>query len=139
MTSQKWVPTKAGSHLSGRRKTDTQPELLLRRALHATGARFRLHRRLTKGCTPDIVLPGRRIAVFVDGCYWHSCPRHGRQTPFVGPNAHLWEEKMSRNKERDLAATALARELGWTPIRLWECDVTADPGASAAQVLAAVR
>jgi DNA mismatch endonuclease (patch repair protein) len=73
---RKWVATTEGRHLSGRRAKDTEPELLLRRALHAAGARFRLHRRLAKGCTPDLVLLGRRIAVFVDGDFWHGCPVH---------------------------------------------------------------
>ena len=83
---------------------------LLRKALHAAGGRFRLHRQIAKGCTPDIVLPGRRLAVFVDGCFWHGCPTHGRKTPWTGPNAELWEEKMRRNAERDQRSTSLAEE-----------------------------
>lgn len=130
-----WVSTPKGGHLAGRVKQHTKPEVALRRALHALGARFRLHPRLAKGCTPDIVLPRRRLAVFVDGCWWHSCPEHGRRTPFTGPNAELWAEKMRRNKERDLTATELAESLGWTVIRVWECEVTRDPREAAAKVL----
>ena len=100
---EKWVSTSSGRHLAGRKKKDTAPEVALRKALHAAGARFRLHRQLAKGCTPDIVMPGRRLAIFVDGCFWHGCPRHGRKTPFTGPNAELWEQKMQRNAERDQA------------------------------------
>lgn len=137
MASQRWTSTSSSAHLSGRSKTNTAPEVLLRKALHAAGARFRLHRRIAKGCTPDIVLPGRHIAVFVDGCYWHSCPTHGRQTPFTGPNAALWEDKMRRNRERDVRSTALAEEAGWTVIRVWEHEVTSDPHAAAAKVLGA--
>src|SRR5262245_61505740 len=96
-----WVSTGAGRHLRARRKTDTVPEVLLRRALHALGGRFRLHRQLEPGCTPDLVLPSRRIAVFVDGDYWHSCPVHGRKAPFTGPNAALWADKLRRNQARD--------------------------------------
>jgi len=118
-----WVSTEQGRHLRRRKKADTEPELLLRKALHAAGARFRLHRRLAPGCTPDIVLPGRRIAVFVDGDYWHSCPAHGRTAPFCGPNAALWEEKMRRNKERDVRSTQIAEDLGWTVVRVWECSI----------------
>lgn len=136
MPDQRWTSTPRSAHLSGRRKTNTAPEMLLRRALHAAGARFRLHRRIAKGCTPDIVLPGRRVAVFVDGCYWHSCPVHGRQTPFSGPNAQLWEDKMRRNRNRDVRSTALAEEAGWTVVRVWEHEVTTDPRAAAARVLA---
>lgn len=136
MPREQWTSTSEGAHLRGRRKTDTEPELLLRRALHARGGRFRLHRRLALRCTPDLVLPGRRVAVFVDGCWWHSCPEHGRKTPFTGPNAGLWEAKMRRVRERDQEATATAEQLGWTVIRLWECEVRVDPVASAGRVLA---
>lgn len=133
-----WTSTRDGAHLRGRRKTDTEPELLLRRALHAAGARFRLHRRLGPGCTPDIVLPGRRIAVFVDGDYWHSCPMHGRTRPFEGPNAALWAQKMARNKERDLHSTHTAEQAGWTVVRVWECAIRADPDGTARRVLQGV-
>lgn len=122
-----WVSTSAGRHLSGRKKTSTAPEVLLRKALHAAGARFRIHRTIAKGCTPDIVLPGRGLAVFVDGCFWHGCPEHGRKTPWTGPNAALWEEKMRRNAERDERSTRLALEHGWRVERIWECDVRTDP------------
>lgn len=131
-----WESTPQGRHLRGRRKTDTTPEVALRRALHAAGARFRLQPLLARGCRPDLVLPGRRLAVFVDGCFWHSCPVHGRKTPFAGPNAALWEEKMARNIERDRRAVEIGRELGWTVVRLWECDVMANPAAAADEVLA---
>lgn len=139
MTSQQWTSTPKSAHLAGRKKMHTEPELLLRRALHASGARFRLHRRIAKGCTPDVVLPGRGLAVFVDGCYWHSCPVHGRNTPFTGPNAALWEEKMRRNRERDERSTGIAEEAGWTVVRIWECDVKSSPAQAAARVLDAAR
>ena len=133
---ESWKSTDAGRHLSGRKKKHTEPEILLRKALHRGGARFRLHRNLTKGCTPDIVLPKHRVAVFVDGDFWHGCPVHGRKTAFTGPNAHLWEQKMQRNRERDLTSTRLAEAAGWTVIRLWECEVRSDPTAAALRVLA---
>lgn len=130
-----WVSTGRGRHLRGRRKADTEPEIMLRKALHAAGARFRLHRKLAPGCTPDIVLPGRRLAIFVDGDYWHSCPAHGRRTPFTGPNATLWEEKMRRNQQRDRTSTTTAQGLGWAVARVWECSVRADPHGVARKVL----
>jgi DNA mismatch endonuclease (patch repair protein) len=129
------VSTDAGKHLSGRPKENTAPELALRKALHAAGARFRLHRPLAKGCTPDIVLPSRHLAVFVDGCFWHGCPQHGRKTPWNGPNAGLWAAKMQRNRERDERSTQMAVALGWTVARVWECSVRADPKSCAAGVL----
>ena len=104
--AQRWRSTVEGRHLTGRRKRDTAPEVALRRALHAAGARFRLQRRIDAGCTADLVLPGRAVAVFVDGCFWHGCPTHGRKF-WSGPNAELWAEKMARNRERDLRSTLL--------------------------------
>lgn len=134
MTSR-WVVTERGKHLAGRRKANTSPEVELRRALHATGGRFRLHRQIAKGCTPDFVLPGRRIAVFVDGCFWHGCPEHGRKKPWTGPNAELWEKKMRHNSEHDRRSTALAEEQGWRVVRVWECDVRQDAASLAAGLL----
>ena len=131
-----WVSTNAGRHLAGRKKVNTSPEVELRSAIHAAGGRFRLHRRIAKGCTPDIVLPGRRLAVFVDGCFWHGCPDHGRKTPWTGPNASLWAEKMRRNAERDERSTALAQEAGWEVVRVWECAVRTDPAGVARDLLA---
>jgi DNA mismatch endonuclease, patch repair protein len=135
LVAKQWVSTRAGSHLAGRRKESTAPEVLLRKAVHAAGGRFRLHRRIAKGCTPDFVLPSRRVAVFVDGCFWHGCPEHGRKTAWTGPNAVLWEEKMRRNAERDRLSTDLAQRYGWRVVRVWECQVQEDPSAVAQRLL----
>ena len=132
---EKWLSTAAGRHLSGRPKENTAPEISLRKALHAAGVRFRLHRHLAKGCTPDIVLPSRHLAVFVDGCFWHGCPEHGRKIPWTGPNAELWAAKMHRNRERDQRSTQLAKDLGWTVVRVWECEVRKGSSVVADQVL----
>lgn len=132
--SGEWVSTERGAHLRGRPSRDTAPELLLRRAVHALGLRFRLQRRLAPGCRPDLLLVGRRVAVFVDGCFWHGCPVHGRSRPWTGPNALLWEQKMARNKERDVRSNALAEEAGYRVLRVWECEVAADPGEAAQRV-----
>lgn len=128
-----WVSTTKSGQLTGRRNKNTQPEMLLRQALHRAGFRFRLHRQLARGCTPDLVLPRYRIAVFVDGCYWHGCPRHGRRT-FTGPNAALLEAKMARNRMRDERADRLAVDAGWSVVRVWECHVRADADEAASKV-----
>jgi len=133
--AKKWVSTAAGKHLSGRVRESTAPEVALRKALHAAGARFRLQSHLAKGCTPDIVLPSRHLAIFVDGCFWHGCPIHGRKTPWTGPNAELWADKMQRNRGRDERSTQLAQDLGWIVVRAWECEVRSSPAAVAAQLL----
>lgn len=137
-STEAWVSTDAGRHLRARRRRDTGPELELRRALHATGARFRLQRRLAPGCTPDVVLPRRGVAVFVDGCFWHGCPIHGR-SEWRGPNASLWKEKMRRNRTRDERSTSLAESLGWTVVRVWECEIDTDASDAARRVLDASR
>jgi DNA mismatch endonuclease (patch repair protein) len=129
------VSTSAGRHLLGRRKENTAPEVALRKALHAAGARFRLHRTLARGCTPDIVLPSRHLAVFVDGCFWHGCPQHGRKTAWTGPNAELWAAKMQRNNERDAYSTHVAQELGWQVFRVWECEIRRDCTDAVVQLL----
>ena len=128
------MSTPQGAHLRGRPNRDTAPEVLLRRAVHALGLRFRLQRRLAPGCRPDLLLVGRRVAVFVDGCFWHGCPVHGRKTPWTGPNAALWEQKMARNAERDVRSSALAEQAGYRLLRVWECEVRADPAAAAHRV-----
>ena len=131
-----WASSDASRHLRGRRKTDTLPELLLRRALHALGARYRLHRQIAKGCTPDLVLPKRRLAVFVDGDYWHSCPVHRQGKIVRGPNSELWMAKFARVKQRDQRADELAEAAGWRVVRVWECAIRADATAAAREVLA---
>jgi DNA mismatch endonuclease (patch repair protein) len=97
-----------------------------------------LQRQLAKGCTPDIVMPGRRLAIFVDGCFWHGCPKHGRKSPFTGPNAELWIDKMERNRMRDKRASAVAQALGWQVERVWECEVREQPEATAIRLLSTV-
>jgi DNA mismatch endonuclease, patch repair protein len=128
-----WQPTSKGRHLSGRRTTNTVPEVRLRSAVHRLGLRFRLHTEVAKGCTPDFVLPRWATAVFVDGCFWHGCPSHSPAS-FRGPNAALWREKLSRNRERDRRNNAEAAKAGWKVVRVWECEIKADAQAAAEQV-----
>lgn len=102
------------------RKVDTKPEIRLRSALHALGLRFRKHHtiRLT-GLTvrPDVVFTRQRVAVFVDGCFWHRCPEHGTRPQHNRP---YWEAKLERNVRRDAAVDAALREGGWMSLRIWE-------------------
>jgi DNA mismatch endonuclease (patch repair protein) len=101
-------------------KTNTLPELLVRRRLHAMGYRFRLHRRDLPG-TPDIVLPGHRLAIQVYGCFWHQHPgcRYCRR-----PRTRLdyWLPKLARNIERDAQSDAALRAAGWRSAVIWECE-----------------
>ncbi len=113
---------------------DTRPEMKVRRLLWAMGLRFRLHRKDLPGA-PDIVLPGRRLAVFVHGCFWHGhdCAR-GARVP--KQNRDYWTAKIGRNRERDAASTAALEALGWTPMTVWECELK-DEAALKARLAAA--
>lgn len=94
----------------------TQPELALRRALHAAGLRFRVNARDLPG-RPDLVLSRARLAIFIDGCFWHACPEHG-----VMPksNGEWWRAKLAGNTERDSRKDRQLEELGWIPLHFWE-------------------
>jgi DNA mismatch endonuclease, patch repair protein len=117
-----WVATPHSAHLRGRRTTNTAPELALRKALHKLGLRYRLHVRIEPACNPDIVFPRYKLAIFVDGCLWHGCTRHG-QVKFNGPNAELWDKKIRENRDRDRRANEIAQQSGWRVMRIWECDI----------------
>jgi DNA mismatch endonuclease (patch repair protein) len=103
----------------GNRSRDTLPELRIRSALHALGLRFRVHARPdpTIARRADVVLRGARIAVFVDGCFWHGCPDHYR--PPV-TNREYWLTKIGGNMRRDRDTDERLRTAGWTPLRIWE-------------------
>jgi DNA mismatch endonuclease (patch repair protein) len=102
------------------RKRDTAPELRVRRALHAAGLRFRLHRADLPG-TPDIVLPRCRVAILVHGCFWHQHPgcRLARRPR---GNREYWDPKLARNVARDAATRDALTALGWRVIVVWECE-----------------
>jgi DNA mismatch endonuclease (patch repair protein) len=110
-------------------------ERSLRVALHAEGLRFRLHRRVD-GVSADIVFPGARVLVFVDGCFWHGCPRHAT---FPKTNTGYWLPKLEENKERDKRQTDRLRKAGWKVIRIWEHDCLPPTTRAIARVLAACR
>lgn len=105
------------SRVKGR---DTKPELVVRKTLHAMGYRFRLQRRDLPG-RPDIVLPRHRKAIFVHGCFWHGhpdCPRAKRPAS----NTDFWNQKLSRNIERDMRNLSDLERLGWQVLTVWECE-----------------
>ncbi len=108
------------ANMRGIRRTDTKPELALRAALHALGYRYRKDLRLdlpSRRVRPDIAFTSRKVAVFVDGCFWHACPEHGSKPK---NNEWYWSPKLARNVERDRAADDALAEAGWTVVRLWE-------------------
>ena len=121
------LPSSAGASavMRGNRKVDTQPEIALRRELHSRGHRFLKNARPETdiGCRVDIVFRGPRLAVFVDGCFWHGCPAHGTRPR---TNASYWEPKIARNMQRDRENNELLARRGWHVLRVWEHELTAD-------------
>ncbi len=105
--------------MRGNRNRDTGPEMAVRRAVHALGLRYRVAARPIRGVrrSADLVFRRRRVAVFVDGCFWHGCPDH-----FVLPrtNVDYWTAKIDGNRARDAETDALLAGAGWTVIRVWE-------------------
>lgn len=94
----------------------TGPEMELRRRLHRRGLRYRVNRRDLPG-TPDISFSRAKLAVFVDGCFWHGCPEHGTVPK---ANREWWRRKLEANRERDARKDSALRDRGWMPIHIWE-------------------
>lgn len=122
-----WVPPEGSwassaarrRNMQAIRNKDTKPEQLVRRLVHAQGLRYRVFARPLPGLrrTADMVFRPVKVAVFIDGCYWHGCPEH-----YVPPrtNAGYWSEKVARNMARDADTNARLAEAGWTVLRFWE-------------------
>jgi DNA mismatch endonuclease, patch repair protein len=108
------------ANMRSNRRADTRPEMALRAALHAMGYRYRKDFRLDlplRRVRPDIAFTSRKVAVFVDGCFWHACPDHGSKPK---SNDWYWSPKLAKNVERDRAADEALAQAGWTVVRLWE-------------------
>jgi DNA mismatch endonuclease, patch repair protein len=120
--------------MTSQRQRDTKGELELRSLLHRRGLRFRVHA-LLPGLRrrSDIVFTRARVAVFVDGCFWHGCPEHGS---WPKQNADWWREKIEANQRRDRDTDARLKAAGWTVIRVWEHD---DPTRAADRIVEIVR
>jgi DNA mismatch endonuclease (patch repair protein) len=106
--------------MSRNRKRDTRPERAVRSALHVRGLRFRVDHRLRLpelAVRPDIVFTRVRLAVFIDGCFWHACPEHGTAPT---RNVEYWAPKLRRNAERDRRVDRALAEAGWIVLRAWE-------------------
>ena len=107
--------------MQGNKRANTKPELLVRQRLREAGLTgYRLQWKKAPG-RPDIAFPGRKIAIFVNGCFWHRCPHCNPSMP--KRNTDFWIAKFKRNAERDQAAIAELEKLGWTAITIWECEL----------------
>lgn len=116
-------PGPSGPEVSARmaraRRRDTAPEIALRRELHARGLRYRVAYPVPgqRRRTIDIAFTKRRLAVFVDGCFWHGCPDHGTRPR---SNSEWWLSKLAANRDRDADTTVVLEAQGWTVVRFWE-------------------
>lgn len=120
------------------RRRDSTPELSIRSRLHALGLRFRVDFPIKLGqirpIRPDVAFTRVKLAVFVDGCFWHGCPEHGRRQSIK--NGSYWESKLARNYERDSEQTAALTQAGWKVIRIWEHE---DPDRAALEIAQCYR
>ena len=124
--------------MSTARRRDTAPELALRRALHARGLRYRVTYPVpgNRLRTIDIAFTRAKVAVFVDGCFWHGCPDHGTQPR---ANAGWWATKLAANAARDRDTDRLLTEAGWTVLRVWEHEAPEVAATRVLDVVAACR
>ncbi|OZD84472.1 very short patch repair endonuclease [Rhodococcus sp. 05-2256-B2] len=122
---------KTSARLSKQRRRDTKPEVALRRELHRRGLRYFVDRAPLKGMRrrADLVFPRRKVAVYVDGCFWHSCPVHATKPR---NNAQWWADKLAANVARDRDTDTRLIEEGWRVVRIWEHE---DPVVAAQRVV----
>lgn len=125
------APAVRSRMMAGIRGRDTRPELLLRRALHARGLRYRLHDQRLPG-RPDMVFPKWKAVVFVHGCFWHG---HGcRLFKWPATRAEWWREKIEANIARDARDVAALEAAGWRVLTVWECGLRHSPSATVSAV-----
>lgn len=117
-------------NMSRIRSTDTALERTLRTALWKKGIRYRRNTKLPG--KPDIVLPKEKIAIFIDGCFWHGCPLHSR---IPKSNVEYWGKKISRNRERDRETAKALQQDGWTVVRFWGHEILEDSEKVVSQIL----
>jgi DNA mismatch endonuclease (patch repair protein) len=129
VTTDVFTPAQRSAVMRRVKDRDTAPELKVRRLLWRMRARYRLHRKDLPG-TPDIVLPGRKLAVFVHGCFWHGhdCAR-GSRVPKA--NRDYWLAKVARNRARDIDSRAKLEAMGWRVLAVWECGLKDEEGLAA--------
>lgn len=117
------------------RQKDTIDETVLRRELFASGLRYRIQFPVLKSPrrVADVAFPGRKIAVFVDGCFWHGCPEHGT---WPKQNAEFWRQKIEANRRRDADTVDRLRSLGWTVLRFWSHESPVNAAKTVLRVVA---
>ncbi|BBY49437.1 hypothetical protein MARA_29050 [Mycolicibacterium arabiense] len=134
--AESWASSpEARARMQSNKSRDTKPELALRSAVHSLGLRYRVDARPLQALRrrADLVFPRAKVAVFLDGCFWHGCPVHHT---VAAANASFWAEKVSTNRARDSDTDAKLAEAGWVSVRVWEHE---DPVEAAERVRAVVH
>lgn len=126
------------ARMSKQKSRNTQIEVELRKALFAGGLRYRVHRRPVKGVRreADIVFTSAKVAVFVDGCFWHGCPEHAT---WPKNNAEFWRTKIETNRRRDLDTDEKLADAGWLAVRVWEHESAAAAAARVHEIVLSRR
>lgn len=130
MTNPRPSSPETGKRLARVKQTNKSPEIALRQKLHARGLRYRVQASLLKRPirTADIVFHAKKIAIFVDGCFWHGCPEHAT---WPKSNSAFWKDKILTNRARDQDTNRKFEEAGWTVLRVWEHE---DPAKAADRI-----
>ncbi|WP_163796953.1 very short patch repair endonuclease [Mycolicibacterium sediminis] len=134
--AESWASSpEARARMQSNKSRDTKPELALRSAVHRLGLRYRVAAKPLPGLrrTADLVFPRARVAVFLDGCFWHGCPEHHTVS---ASNAKFWRDKVEGNRARDRNTDERLAEAGWVSVRVWEHE---DPVEAASRVREVVR
>lgn len=113
------IDAKRSRNMAKIKGRNTAPELKLRKALWHSGLRYRVNLKIHR-ILPDIVFPSRKIAIFIDGCFWHGCPIH---YVFPRTNTRFWQSKLNLNVKRDMEQTVKLLSLGWKVLRFWEHEI----------------
>ncbi|MDX1888144.1 very short patch repair endonuclease [Mycolicibacterium sp. 050158] len=134
--AESWASSpEARARMQSNKSRDTKPELALRSAVHARGLRYRVSAKPLAGVrrTADLVFPRAKVAVFLDGCFWHGCPEHHT---VASANAKFWADKVQANRARDRDTDGRLDAAGWVSVRIWEHE---DPVDAAQRVEEVVR
>lgn len=128
-------PSDASRRMAKVRHTGTDAELALRQEIYRIGLRYRVGYEVLKKPrrVADVAFPGRKIAVFVDGCFWHGCPEHAT---WPKRNAEFWRQKIEANRQRDADTNARLQALGWTALRFWSHESPIEAAKTVARMVA---
>ena len=135
--AESWASSpEARARMRSNKSRDTKPELALRSAVHARGLRYRVSAKPLAGVrrTADLVFPRAKVAVFLDGCFWHGCPEHHT---VASANARFWADKVEGNRKRDRDTDGRLAEAGWVSVRIWEHEDAAEAARRVEEIVRA--